>query len=93
MFDDVFWTIEGNEARRLAKGYAPLAAYTGLTERERQTQQVRKVFDLLVSPKRYDNRKILKDLRLGIARRKASARRDADAGAGAREQVETVAAQ
>ena len=58
VFDDVFWTIEGNEARRIAKGFAPLPEYSGLTERERKTHQVRKVFDLLVSKRRYDNREI-----------------------------------
>lgn len=70
IFDDVFWTIAANEARRQAKGQALLPIYTDLTERERTTPQIKKVFDLLVTPDRYTDRAIRRDLRIGIARRK-----------------------
>lgn len=69
VFDDVYWRIADNEARRRAKGLEPAAVYANVTDREKITQQVSKVFDLLVSSERYDIREIRKDVDFAIARR------------------------
>lgn len=76
VFDDVFWTIKGHQDRRTAKGRAASSVYANTTDRERTTQQVRKVFDLLVDDALYEKKEIMRDLRFAVARKRLEARTD-----------------